>query len=517
MANKCFVCVVGGTGSRVGNALVQTLFAGTTDQVAEEIDEICILSIDADRGSNDIKSLSANATSYQDFQNVIQKGAKAANVKLKFWQWTPTLPESGKLSEMTGKEKDAQDLLYALYDQNQQEIVINSESDGGFRANPNVGVCFLRASLKAEANVIQSEYISFKNSIREACNVGGNVVRLLMVGSLFGGTGAASFVCIAADLNRANEAKNPNYRCGAVMLTPYFAVRDKGHVDSDIMKGFYSSTKEALSYYNAHRKELPFSTFYLFGSPVLREAEWKAANQKNKASFVEAEAAQACLHYFTRSDLDVNDKVFYMRKNTRLAEVHVGPNETMRCPKEIELSLSDFGSEKGSLNKLLKMVRFAINYMYVVEPQFEGCAQMERSGKKGLPNYYTQAAKPAFEAHRNLRDQMWRASKTYLQWIHELLEDEAFIQKFLNEELLGKMIEALPDTRHNALENNTYKNMRNTYLQRNGKHPYAKIITVKEIPYWTANQVIAKLPNDFPNAYATDAEKFAYVLEHLMN
>jgi len=452
---QCFLCVVGGTGSRVGNAFIQTLLSGVS---MPEGSQVHILSVDADLGSVDTKDLIVACDDYAKLHNVIQGNAGFANVNVTMYPWEPRVHDASTLNELVSVNNDAnagaaRDLLDILYDQTQQQIPVSDTTNGGFRANPNVGACFLRACLLQDGNKEGTGYNKFKAALRLACMVPGSDVRLLMVGSLFGGTGASSFVCIASDLIAISDgdgdgAAVATIKCGAVMMSPYFTVHDKDNKNIEIVNGFYASTKEALTYYHNNRNTLPFNTFYLFGSPIPRPFEAMDDNQRNPASFVEAEAAQACVDYFVRENAaGLQGKYFYKLKMTE-----VNPDAAKGDqPSKIDLGLEDFGTGQRAIVPLLKMLRFSINYLLLLNPFLDVLNAADHT-----PAFFEYGMSKALEENPDMRSDIWRICRRYLHWFSEMADDDTIEQAFVYRQELKDLFLKVPVSIENADDNATY-------------------------------------------------------------
>ena len=436
---KCFVCVVGGTGSRIGSALVNTLLAGIDQQDSPNaIEELHLLSIDADLGSNDTNELRIAAEDYECVHAVMGQGASFANSKLQFYAWQPTIEQTDTLIDMAGKYADAslQQILDALYTEEQQNINVNDTRHGGYRANPNVGVCFLNAAKINAAGGLQK----FIDAFNQACGVQGNVVRLIMAGSLFGGTGASAFVTIASHLKQiAQNANVEDFHCAAVMMTPYFRIGEE-RADE-----FYSSTKEALMYYSDPANHLPFENYYYMGSPILRAVEKKEQNQKNSYSFVEAEAAEAVLDFCMKSCTEItnavtnNQPAFYKQKGAFYAEQNANP---------LNLSLDFYGRAANSWIRLVKMVRFCFNYLYVVEPFYlENEKSIQAAGN--APKYAKKVFEPLFKEQGLLQNTMRSVFFRYLRWMKEMLDDSTIQQNTIDK---GRFDTLLPDVNDPAIQ-----------------------------------------------------------------
>lgn len=133
-------------------------------------------------------------------------------------------------------------------------------------------------------------------------------VSIALVGSIFGGTGAAGIPTLHKLIfNRLKD--NPNLaklNLGGIFLTPYFKVGEKCMENSENipvhMEEFYFNTYEALQYYQ-NNTNMQFGSIYLIGQGHLDIVNNKYAdsgvNQDNKAHIVELYAALAIDRFFS--------------------------------------------------------------------------------------------------------------------------------------------------------------------------------------------------------------------------
>lgn len=185
-------------------------------------------------------------------------------------------------------------LLNSLYNtdatSDDSELYLNMQK--GFKGNPNVGSLVFH-DIDTECN----EFKMFLNTIT-------NDDRIIVVGSLFGGTGSSGIPEIIHKIKN----KLPEVKTGAVLMMPYFAPSPKngGTIRKDI---FNSKTKAALNYYkgsgllgskqNSQNKKGKINNSYFIGNqrPTIVPYHDGGEDQKNPANIVEFIGALSILHF----------------------------------------------------------------------------------------------------------------------------------------------------------------------------------------------------------------------------
>lgn len=167
----------------------------------------------------------------------------------------------------------------------------------GFYAHPNMGRIFFQNIGRVPAiEDCLDEMISDLRNDEE--------VRVAIVGSVFGGTGAAGipsiFNIIQDRCKRESVPTDMLHICG-ILISPYFRVAEAKagtagiHIDSG---NFYGNTKAALSYYRVVDQ---FEKTYLIGQNELELINTEYADggaaQNNKPHIVEVFAAMAVKHF----------------------------------------------------------------------------------------------------------------------------------------------------------------------------------------------------------------------------
>ena len=185
-------------------------------------------------------------------------------------------------------------LLQSLYntDPTSDDSEMNLKMDVGFKGNPNIGSVVFHD--------IDSECSEFKAFLMRLTPND----KVVVVGSLFGGTGSSGI----PEIIRKIREKNQGVHIGAVLVMPYFAPesKDGGTIRHDI---FNSKTKAAINYYedsglisfdkNGQMNGGAINSAYFIGDPkptVLPYCDG-GGNQKNPANICEFISALSIIHF----------------------------------------------------------------------------------------------------------------------------------------------------------------------------------------------------------------------------
>jgi hypothetical protein len=310
--SKLFLFATGGTGTRVLKSLTMILASG----VKTNCEEIVPMIIDTDVNNGDLEKFRRIISNYQQIHNTLYKGASAEEADGYFFRTKISKPKelniSGlhykSLQDMIGYEtmpanglrssKGLADLLFSKHNK-----TMNLEK--GFLGNPNVGSIVLK-------DVVESEgFKEFTQEFREGD-------RILIVNSIFGGTGAAAYPLLMNlfrfgkdQLN--NSAYFKDAVIGGVTILPYF------EVDQDAFKAgdsaidsntFVTKTKAALSYYDKHLSQLIDAQFYIGDTRKSNYANVDGGTkQENPANFIEFGAALAAIEFMSYDEAGDRNKL----------------------------------------------------------------------------------------------------------------------------------------------------------------------------------------------------------------
>lgn len=168
--------------------------------------------------------------------------------------------------------------------------------EAGFRGRPAIGSTIF----SVKSDLADGVWATFFNQIDEDVQRK-EPVRLMLFGSVFGGTGASGTPTLAGLLRESIRARFPrvDLRVGAALMLPYFSFRDPARDDIAASAGeFLSNSKAALSFYQGGTTQGSFDDIYFLGqlTPAIvgstKESIGGSA-QKNPPHFLEACAALA--------------------------------------------------------------------------------------------------------------------------------------------------------------------------------------------------------------------------------
>ena len=196
-----------------------------------------------------------------------------------------TKPTLKNIFKFNALKDEIQDVFNCLYHHDEE---LNLELDEGFRGRPSIGASAILSRVQENEPFWKNIF----NAIDSA--KGGKEVRIFLVGSIFGGTGASGFASIARlirGLIRENEIKEGVYIGGALML-PYFSFPKPPEDEIGIVaysESFLEQSRGALDYYSRlfeMEKSKIFDQLYVIGwDPLiqLKMFEKGGPNQNNPA------------------------------------------------------------------------------------------------------------------------------------------------------------------------------------------------------------------------------------------
>lgn len=309
---KLFIFAIGGSGSRVVKALTMLLAAGVE---LPHTDTIVPIIIDPDSANGD---LTRTEEILQLYKKIHQQGYtdQTTFFKTKISS-LDELGEGGFVSDnfkfdIEGiKEHLFKEFIgYSEMDKNNQAMTsmlfsrsnLDADMDVGFKGNPNIG------------SVVLNKF-STSDFFRKFAEAFGQDDRVFIISSIFGGTGASGFPLILKNIRNAapplaNHVSLNNARIGAVTLLPYYNINGLGtktEIDSNV---FITKTKAALSYYAKNISgSSSLNALYYIGDKLFTDHRINgadgAAEQKNKAHFIEMAAALSIASFMETGDIEM--------------------------------------------------------------------------------------------------------------------------------------------------------------------------------------------------------------------
>jgi hypothetical protein len=307
----------GGTGVRALEAVLHLCAAGVGP------DRLRLLVIDPDAANGNGTRANELVKKYGNCRETFRPSGQALG-RLPFFRTSLDLLETEgaeaglKVWSPVGPNKRFADVVnFALLPNTAKDVIhlfftddeLNMKTDVGFRGHPAIGAAamsllWLYRHQKPWSHLAEK----IKTEVSET-----EGVRVVIVGSVFGGTGASAIHPLARFLRSMPETNRDRLKIGVVALVPYFQFRASAAAATPAEEGgarqlgakseyFALATRAAVQFYHHLRenRDWEFEAMYWLGddSPVEVSYEVGGPGQKNPAHFVDLLAGLACLDFF---------------------------------------------------------------------------------------------------------------------------------------------------------------------------------------------------------------------------
>ena len=259
-----------------------------------------------------------------------------------------------------------------LFDVLYSEEEKTTSLERGFRGHPSIGAAVLAATVELDQD---EPWRTLRDQI--ALDVGnGQMAKVILCGSVFGGTGAAGVPTIARLVDgvfreAADNNNQPNFRIGALLMLPYFSfdkVQEEGIKAN--AEDFLLNTQTALKYYYKQDDLDVFDAAYLLGNDNLtnmRSSSLGGNAQENEPHVLEFYAALGALHFFREGT--VNDYPM------------VGRSESNK------FAWSDLPYREGTeilKRKINQLARFSFSYLSCYYPMLKDIKHKRKGLSRAL-------------------------------------------------------------------------------------------------------------------------------------
>lgn len=449
---RIFIFAIGGTGARVLKSLTMLLASGVKADVPHPYEIVPIL-VDPHRSNKDLNRCIRLFELYRAIEQHLPGAPGFFSTPVQtLGQLTgdPTLMDSfyTALNEVStsrfrdyigfdsldnDKEekpnKHMLDFLFSGHSVNKHGDRINLldiDMAIGFVGNPNIGSVVLNHFRESD------EFLAFANNFQPTD-------RVLIISSIFGGTGAAGFPVILKNIRDAknnpkitNKGDISQAKVGAITVLPYFNLKadEKSAIN---FSQFIAKTKAALYYYERNVNPLVNAMYYIGDRPDKPYANDAGDNdQQNDAHLVELAAAMAVIDFVEMPEgrlLTSNGKA--ERAICKEFGIH---ND------QPELNFLSFG--QGTQDKLaLPLSRFALFRKYVTE---------ELANSIGTTTWCNKSPEisKSFLSSVFYRNDLHDFFKYYDDWIREMADNRRSFKPFLTKNGLETFINnILPQTK----------------------------------------------------------------------
>ncbi|MGI0482538.1 hypothetical protein ACN4EE_17365 [Geminocystis sp. CENA526] len=351
-----YVIGVGGTGAKCIEAIVQLASVGLIPSK-----QLKVLFVDADETNGNLQRSNTTLSVYQKCHELMKGNPEES-------PWMSTDIESyGVWSPFTNNNADRKlgsffsynllkqsspalaNLFDVLYTEDERQVSL----EVGFRGRPAIG-----SSIMTQINLDRLEEQPWQKFIFEvkSNSGGGTDTKILLCGSIFGGTGASGLPTIGRLISNKleKEGVRDKVKIGCIFGLPYFNF-PAGNADEQVYASselFLLNTEAALRYYKEQAQQ--FDTKYLIGNQTMEKlGEFSVGKdtQVNRSHFVEFYAGLAARHFFCEN-LD--------------RDVHVITRNQAGI-----LQWNDIPESEEVKTKLVNATRFAYIWLAEFKPQLE--------------------------------------------------------------------------------------------------------------------------------------------------
>ncbi|MBO3463174.1 tubulin-like doman-containing protein [Aetokthonos hydrillicola Thurmond2011] len=443
-----YIIAIGGTGAKCVEAVTQASAIGL---FTEEV--IKVLFIDADETNGNLERARNSLSLYQRCYDFIlgdkqQLGWMKTPIQ-SFDLWSPFTNKNinknlaSFFSYNTLKQNN--EALGNLFDVLYTKDELEADLDVGFRGRPAIG-----SAVMSRVNLDDLDHEPWGTIIShiEKDVSSGKYPKILLCGSMFGGTGASGLPTIGRLIANKLERENVRGRVkiGCLFVLPYFGFSPKAGNNPEQVYAradqFLLNTEAALRYYVNQAKQ--FDTVYLLGNQNFSQYEFSIGKktQRNEPHFIELYTALAARHFWLNTPAKPGAVVLISRQNKSrlfwndLPDHDVVKSSLVNATRFAYLWLTDIVPE------LVKARDMGVNKFQRVAPWF---SKFFGSGQDGISSFLPRTQNlPDFSESKQQDGIKIIASwcKDYLRWLNDIHSCEGDdIQLFdLSTDELSKLI-----------------------------------------------------------------------------
>ncbi|MCU0882528.1 MAG: tubulin-like doman-containing protein [Hyphomonadaceae bacterium] len=379
---------IGGTGAKIVESALYLLAAGIGPK--EEV-RVCL--IDQDNSNGNVQRTEALIKLICQIQDELSNGQNRLDWKHQneaertalfsiplrqllddgrraHWRPAPEdLPDLRTILERSNATPAQQSLFDVLFrpadaDDHEKEQDLNLAE--GYRGRAHVGSAALLSALHHDS----PEFLkTMTEHMRNGSAEGGGGVRIMLVGSLFGGTGAAGFPTIARSLHNMRQEDNPNdirgdkVHIGGVLMLPYFTFDDPEQKANVITTSqLLPQARVALEYYDRLlEQEDVFDHLYIAGWDEMIPLNYHEPGrlaQRNPAMLPELLAAFAVQDFFMAPQIVPKPQPMMAARREQKAfgwtDLPIDPNK-----------------RQPVIDRIAQALRFAYVWRYRIDPDLK--------------------------------------------------------------------------------------------------------------------------------------------------
>ena len=321
----CYVIAIGGTGNKILESIVYAACADafyTIDEQGKQkpISKLDMLSVDVDAACGNTTRAKRAAEYYEEVRQVFAASPyrhRCFHTQISVDRWSMNLSKRAvSVSQMARGHSRDQLLARTLFSATEAQL----EYSEGFRGHPDLGVLFFAEMLGGLDEARSAGQLDELNALIDRMDqdiANGQSVRLILCGSIFGGTGASGIPALSKYFHARYADRREQFIMGSMLMLPYYSV-PSAHVDEtqEIAVNsdeFLDKARTALQYYGMESMVRSSDTdpsgvydaVYLLGLPPeyfvsTRIYSTGSQSQENDAHMLEWLAAR-CISQFMRT------------------------------------------------------------------------------------------------------------------------------------------------------------------------------------------------------------------------
>ncbi len=328
---SCYVLAIGGTGNKILESIVyaaaaDALYTYSQDGRQIPLKQVNLLSVDVDSACGNTTRAGRAADAYEQVRTAFCENRQARrgfHTRLNYRRWNMNLSRRAtSVDQMTENHSRDRLLAHALFSRTEASL----EYSEGFRGHPDLGVLFfsdLLSSLEGLRAAGQPDEMNTLLDRMAAEIAAGEQVKVILCGSIFGGTGASGIPALARYLHRYFADRLENFELASVLMLPYYKVPPSAQNEEleIVVKSsdFPDKARTALEYYGMTAmlrsgqddRNGVFDAMYLLGLPPEAFVQTRiystgSQSQENDAHMLEWIATR-CIGAFLRTPMRGRD------------------------------------------------------------------------------------------------------------------------------------------------------------------------------------------------------------------
>ncbi len=389
-----YLIAIGGSGARCVESVVHLASVGLMSD-----EKIKILFVDPDQSNGNYIRTCEQIDTYNKCRRLVWRSGEPCQ-----WMRTEivnlgistvgagnnTLADSFGYTTMADTDPVAMDLFDVLYTGQERNMNLSE----GFRGRPAIGSAFM-SQLNFQSlrdSRYQGNYAEYLRPwarlLEEIDNaIDNSNIKILLCGSVFGGTGASGLPVIARLLDDfykgrgggADKTPRDNLTIGSLLILPYFGFAAGGaNVQPNEVYArapeFALNTAAAMQYYRNQMQNV-CDVFYCIGDQNRVEVEFSAGGEKqeNKAHIVELYGALAVRDFlYLQGKPENNEKIIFAERRIEdqigWADLPCEPSTIKYAPVQ---EFFDDPDEPVIRHALRSAVRFAFVWYNTIIPDIE--------------------------------------------------------------------------------------------------------------------------------------------------